>query len=824
MSRPYSNVIQTRGQLDPLVEIASALCYGATLVLKDPDDPYEHLKHANATFATPSLLSAFAPDDYPDLDTVALAGEAVPPALGNMWSSKVQRFRLTPGSQCLVPQGITGEICISGVQLTLGYWRDTYQQASQSSFLPNPFLSKLTESTMYRTGDLGFWDKDMNLPYVGRVDNQVKVRGFRVELEEVEGALLSAGTGNVHKAAVLVIERGSSDSADTNFRLMGMVTPEDVDVEALRAKLAVLLPSYARPSQILAVSALPKTANMKLDREKMKPLAIDAQRRRESQFSANYEDSTGGDVLSSTEKLVAERRRFYCPRWELASSLGHQVPVALLLRETVLGRLASAVDRHAATISSTGSEDNSAFTSYLSSIRSSAIAQHVSEVDSSATMPLSYLEEEFFNAHSISETKSAFNTVTQFVTSGPVDIDVTEGRPVRRISAATQSPFRYDEDELNLQSLQGMVDKPFDLAGDQLLGVIIWKRKDASGTPTVQVTMVTHHIITDKASLAVMLQWVSQRYRETIGHSTTSNDKDKHSRSTKSGGYDTEGTYMDWAQWLQSQKVSKPLPHNQGRIEFWKKHLLGMRPITQLQGPSRRQLIGFPGSTTSMQIPHYEASLADAHPEVVYRPSQRIAIAATALALRGVSGSSDIVLALPYMNRDEPATASMLGLFVDRLPVRLFLNDENLTSADALLESVASEISLCVGNQLPYKQIQSAVASTNDDGHDRDRNMLDVMIVYDWQSDSLERSVSLGPDVQVRAASDRVTATGSLFPVQLTFLETEDGGLRVDLDYNPQIVPRETAGALQSFLAHALRGLSRRMPPADILSSGGTRA
>lgn len=72
------------------MEIISSLCYGATLVLKDPDEPFEHLKYVDATFATPSLFSALSPNDYMNLDTVALAGEPVSQALADTWASKVQ--------------------------------------------------------------------------------------------------------------------------------------------------------------------------------------------------------------------------------------------------------------------------------------------------------------------------------------------------------------------------------------------------------------------------------------------------------------------------------------------------------------------------------------------------------------------------------------------------------------------------------------------------------------------------------------------------------------------------------------------------------------
>jgi non-ribosomal peptide synthetase component F len=71
-----------------LVELFGSLCYGATLVLKDPNDPFAHLKLVDATLATPSLLSACQPEDFPNLDTIALAGEPVPQGLADAWGSR----------------------------------------------------------------------------------------------------------------------------------------------------------------------------------------------------------------------------------------------------------------------------------------------------------------------------------------------------------------------------------------------------------------------------------------------------------------------------------------------------------------------------------------------------------------------------------------------------------------------------------------------------------------------------------------------------------------------------------------------------------------
>jgi acyl-CoA synthetase (AMP-forming)/AMP-acid ligase II len=72
-----------------LVELFATLCYGGSLVLKDANDPFEHLKHVNAMVATPSLLSSFSPEDYTNLDVVLLAGEPVSQTLADTWAAKV---------------------------------------------------------------------------------------------------------------------------------------------------------------------------------------------------------------------------------------------------------------------------------------------------------------------------------------------------------------------------------------------------------------------------------------------------------------------------------------------------------------------------------------------------------------------------------------------------------------------------------------------------------------------------------------------------------------------------------------------------------------
>ncbi|MEN0138514.1 MAG: amino acid adenylation domain-containing protein [Rhodococcus sp. (in: high G+C Gram-positive bacteria)] len=157
-----------------------------------------------------------------------------------------------------VPAGVPGELYLSGAQLARGYLGQPGTTASR--FPANPWGPP--GQRMYRTGDVVSRRRDGTLHYLGRRDLQVKIRGQRVELEEIETAL-RRNTAVVHSAAAVY------ESPATGFRLVGYVVPRpgaDVDTRAVSAELAQRLPRYMVPNQIVVLDALPSTPHGKLDR------------------------------------------------------------------------------------------------------------------------------------------------------------------------------------------------------------------------------------------------------------------------------------------------------------------------------------------------------------------------------------------------------------------------------------------------------------------------------------------------------------------------------------------------------------------------------
>ncbi|AXB42534.1 non-ribosomal peptide synthetase [Amycolatopsis albispora] len=229
-----------------------------------------------------TIYNMYAPTETTtfSLFNVVRPGEPIP--LGRPMANTmayVLDARLRP-----VPPGVVGQLHLGGAGITRGYLNKPSLTADR--FLPDPFTTEPGQR-MYATGDLVRHGPDGRVLFVGRVDHQVKLRGARIELGEVEAAL------RTHPAvgeACAVVLRGSTDSLAA-----AVVARGEVDPAALRDHLRELLPGYMVPDRITLAGALPLLPSGKLDRKRItqdlaaEPVAVD-------------EDPPAGEV----ERRVAE--------------------------------------------------------------------------------------------------------------------------------------------------------------------------------------------------------------------------------------------------------------------------------------------------------------------------------------------------------------------------------------------------------------------------------------------------------------------------------------------------------------------------------------
>ncbi|KAI9149063.1 non ribosomal peptide synthase [Paramyrothecium foliicola] len=770
-------------------EIFGTLCYGATLVLADPEDPFAHLTRVNATMITPSFLSVCEPNDYPNLKTILFAGEAVPQVLADRWADirtvynsygpcectigclfqplephvEVTLGKTIPrvgvylldADNCPVPIGVPGEICLSGIQIAEGYIGAGMQKQTREKFVSDPFVPGYR---MYRTGDSAVWTEALEPRFLGRFDNQVKVRGFRVELTEIENVIRIIEP-EVRRAAAVV-------NGDV---IVAFVEPATVDIPSIQAGLRTKLPAYACPSQIVALETLPTMPNQKLDRKALQAYSLSSQ-------------SSEDDSQTPLQRLLVDA-------WRAAIGLPETVAIKANSDFTDLGGSSLSQIRVAQIVCNKLGVRLPLkifiFNTKLS-VLSEQIQEHIKEAEEEAKnmsfeaawktleppfTAISYLEEEFIQLSSTSATPEAFNVATKLRFTGDIDVVALENAilTVTQQEPIFKSCYKFENGTIerhesgnpcdivqaNLLDAEiiEFVSKPFDLEHGPLSRVLL--KQDSS---TVEVVLVQHHVITDKISIKKIFQKIQNAYLQLIS-------PDSHTEDTNAERAD----YTMWAKWRSSQV---PASLQSGSAQYWQGQLSDLP--NQLFGPIRR-----PGTYTgkSQSFKLKGGSFLSGSME------SYVALVATALAK--VQSVNDLVVSIPHIDRYEPGTEDLLGVFLDRLPLRVKLSTEDLSNLSNVVQSVWSQVRDALAHSIPSKDI-SKMAGKHD--------LFEVMIVSNRLEDSIAKQLNL-PNVKVEDTA--VRATGAKFPLLVEFTEGTEF-TTCELEFMEDLVSPEVASAIGS--------------------------
>ncbi|KAF4545955.1 Nonribosomal peptide synthetase 12 protein [Lasiodiplodia theobromae] len=272
-------------------EILGCLMNGGTLVLRTSDWA-ACLREADTFIGTPSILGKYRKSDYPNLKTIAVGGERCPQSLADEWAVNTTFVNIcgpteitilntahihTPGEELSigkpipnttvyildedeqpVPVGEVGAMWVGGEGVSRGYLN--LPDLTASRFKRDRFADD--GSMMFNTGDLVRWRADGSLDILGRADDQVKVKGFRVELDGISSTIEKFS--GIEKACTLLI-----DGALWGF----YAARTEVDADAVVEHTQNFLPYYAVPSKWIAVPGMPLTANGKIDKRHLKELA-----------------------------------------------------------------------------------------------------------------------------------------------------------------------------------------------------------------------------------------------------------------------------------------------------------------------------------------------------------------------------------------------------------------------------------------------------------------------------------------------------------------------------------------------------------------------
>ncbi len=613
-----------------------------------------------------------------------------------------------------VPAGVAGELWIGGGGLARGYLGQPALTAER--FIPDPF-GAVPGERLYRSGDRVRWLAAGQLDFLGRIDRQVKVRGFRIEVEEIEAQLLALPGV---RAAAVVLRADPTDPADPAdpWRAAGteglaaywVATGEPaVDAAGLRQALARRLPKPMLPRWLIELPRLPLTPHGKVDRRALPapphaPAVATAPRTPlEEIVAATWCQVLNRDRIGAEEDFFALGGHSLLATQvasRLAQALGVEIPLRTLFEHTTVAALAAALAprlRHA------GAAPPAASSPIPRLPRGDGV------------LPLSFAQERMWFIHQLDPASAAYNIPVSLRLRGPLEaaalaaaLDaivrrhealracfvVVEGAPRQRISPP--APFALPRLDLGAlprhrataegrRLLGAHAGQTFDLARGALLRAALLVLAPAEHWLLLNL----HHIAGDGWSMGVLAREITELY-------AAARDR-RPSRLA-----DLPLQYADFAAWQRQWLSGEALD---SQLQFWRDHLAGAPQ--RLAIPADRPRLARPaGAGAGLNLclePALAAALRRLSRNAGASLFMTLSAAFRALLWR-LTGQADLVVGSPVANRGRREIEPLIGLFVNMLAIRTRLDGSRPWSD--LLASVREEaLAAYAHGELPFERL-----------------------------------------------------------------------------------------------------------------------
>ncbi len=694
-----------------------------------------------------------------------------------------------------LPVGVEGEIHVGGAGVTRGYLCRPGLTAER--FVPDPF-GAVAGARLYRTGDLGRFFADGEVQYLGRMDNQVQVRGFRVELGEIDAAL--AALAPIRRA--VTVERPGPDG---DRRLVAYAVPESGPLPALaelRRDLERTLPTYMLPSSVVALEALPLTANGKVDRRALpdpkwpgaapgkatrphrqtEELVIEAWRSVLGVEAIAPEDdffALGGHSLLAI-RVVSRVRR----------ALGVELPLHILFDHPTVAALAREVER---VLAGTDGSDGPAGAAVPAPPPILPLADR-------SDLPLSFSQERLWFLDRLEPGRTVYNLPIAVRLHGalvPAALERALSTVVRRHEVLRT---RFEERDgiprqrvvapvpvwLPAVDLRGLPEarrlsegrrlaareaaRPFDLSRGPLLRASL-VRLDA----TDHLVLATlHHVAADGWSLGILQRELSELYTAGV-----------EGREPRLPELPIQyGDFSHWQRrWLRDDVLAAEIAH-------WRERLAGSSSHLELPTDRPRPAAGrLPDAGRRLELlPGVGRRLLALGRGDGATPFMVVATLFQALLGR-LTGQDDFNLGTPVAGRRSVETEPLIGFFVNTLVLRCDLSGD--PSLRRLLATVRKTTLAAQAHQdLPFERLVEALEPARDLG----RNPLfQVLFAYQEQEPQGLRIAGLD------ASS---LGEGTPFGGFDLTLSTRRAGERfvLDLGYRPDLFDRSTVRRLLGHL------------------------
>ena len=698
----------------------------------------------------------------------------------------------------LQPQGVIGELYLGGSGIAQGYHNQP--ELTEARFITNPFGS----GKLYRTGDLGYWDATGTIRFIGRSDNQLKIRGYRVELSEVSHAM-SACEGVDHSYVV-------GHTNDGVQQLVGYYTG-NATAKALRQALEVQLPAYMIPSYLIAVPHFITTTNGKIDTNQLPLPEMVIERKitpprneTDKVLIGIWKEVLGKDEIGIDDHFF-ELGGHSLRGVQIVSRVQKVLSVSISLKDVFTHPELHALSDVIAT---------------LEKERYQAIPVAVAQ----SYYPLSYAQRRLWFLEALSETATAYNVTFGHWLEGQLHLTalkesfeslirrheslrtvfkVANGEPVQQIQSFEQGNFEVQlenyEDFLHTEEeLVAYIFKQyntvFNLEEGPLFKVHLFRLDEHKHFLFLNI----HHIIADEWSVQLLVRELQYVYNNLV-----------KGNSIKLQPLTIQ--YKDFSVWQTELKKNAVSIHKQ----YWLAQLKGeITPLALPTSYQRKAQQTFNGARVHLNLGN---NSADVLQQIVDDQEASLfmgALSLVKLLLFRYTGQNDIIVGTPVAGRSHPDLEQQVGFYLNTLVLR----DELVPTTDfiGLLSQVKAS---CLAGYAHQEYPFDLLIEELDVVRDLSRSPLfDVMVVME-DMDRYSRQVNF---IDLEVGGEYVDEQTSKFDLTFYFSK-RDGDLFVTIEYNTDLFHNDRItrmathleGLLKSVVAEPSLALTQYeyLPPAE---------
>ncbi len=694
----------------------------------------------------------------------------------------------------LLPAGIAGELCIGGAGLARGYLHQPDLTAQK--FVPDSF-SGSSGARLYKTGDLARHRANGEIEFLGRLDHQVKVRGFRIELEEIEAALKRHD--GVKEAVVVAREDGSGDK-----QIVAYVVPkraEELDIAELREGLKGILSHYMLPQAFVVLVSIPLTRNGKIDRRSLPAPDQGAAKSQEfvkprttmeQAVAAIWTDVLGREQISATDNffyLGGHSLKTTQVVARIASRFNVELPLRVLFESPTLEEFSRLVEQAIA-------------------LRHSPATQCIERVSREQAVPLSFSQQRLWFLHRIAPESPAYNIAYAAHFYGHLNMPALQqsiDEIVRRhevlrttFTQAEDQPLQIVHPEISLcighvdmrhlpeqdshthaQDLAAQeAQRPFDLQAGPLLRVTVMQQRERE----YLLLVAMHHIISDGWSLGIFMRELTSAYQA-------------FSSGIPSHEPELNVQYADFSVWQRRWAEEEAV---KVQIDYWKNQLGGMPALLDLPLDRPRPAVqSGHGASVKFWLPRSTTAMLNELARQQDATLFMVMAGALKMLLAKYSGQNVITVGTVIANRNRVEVEPLIGCFVNTLALRTQLSDD-LTFIELLQRVRSTTLEAYANQDVPFEKVAAEADASRDLGRSP---LFQVMLV-------LQNAPGGNVELQgVRIQPEEVETQTAKFDLTVQFTELEKG-LQGKLEYSTDLFNPETVGRMVAHLQSLLGSIA----------------